>query len=140
MQNALIIEDEFRWQNILKELLEGEGYDVVIAHNYEIAREILERSDKSDQFFKIITLDLNLDITRNELEGMDLLESTNKHWHNYGTQVIIITGRGWDKEAQKSFVEFPQVLDFIPKYNDDQDPNRAVDFIEYFLSKVQELS
>ncbi len=104
----LIVEDDPKWQAILREILEDLGYRVSLASTYQQARQALEEVSP----FSLVILDLELDAATPLLEGQRLLNHIRHHHEN--TRCIIVSGRGTIQVVRVAFKEF-QIVDFIEK-------------------------
>ena len=81
MNKILLVDDDRELTSLLKELLDMEGFDVVVAHDGEQALEQLDSS---------IDL-LLLDIMMPKKNGIDTLKELRQH---HQTPVIMLTARG----------------------------------------------
>ena len=77
----LIVDDDEMMRDFLEDALEGEGYDIHIADDYELARQVLA-AEKID----VIVSDINLP----SASGTDLLKYTKEFHRNI--PMILITG------------------------------------------------
>ncbi len=100
MNKILLVDDDRELTSLLKELLEMEGFNIVVAHDGEQALSLLDSS---------IDL-LLLDIMMPKKNGIDTLKELRQH---HQTPVIMLTARG---------SELDRVLgadDYLPKpFND----------------------
>jgi DNA-binding NtrC family response regulator len=106
-QHILIIEDDSKWQAVLRETLEDEDYDVTLVANYQHGRQTLEKRP-----FDLIILDLNLDEKSPTLDGERLLRRISRHHAN--TPCIIVSGQGDVHVVRNAFKQY-HVVDFIAK-------------------------
>ncbi|EBX5145125.1 DNA-binding response regulator, partial [Salmonella enterica subsp. enterica serovar Newport] len=83
MNKILLVDDDRELTSLLKELLDMEGFNVVIAHDGEQALTLLDDS---------IDL-LLLDIMMPRKNGIETLKELRQ---NYQTPVIMLTARGSD--------------------------------------------
>jgi len=81
MNNILLVDDDGELTSLLKELLEMEGFNIVVAHDGEQALSLLDSS---------IDL-LLLDIMMPKKNGIDTLKELRQH---HQTPVIMLTARG----------------------------------------------
>ncbi len=81
MNKILLVDDDKELTSLLKELLELEGFNIVVAHDGEQALSLLDNS---------IDL-LLLDIMMPKKNGIDTLKELRQ---NYQTPVIMLTARG----------------------------------------------
>lgn len=91
MGKVLYIEDKANWHAIITRIVRAEGHDLTIAENKEKARSYLE-SYAPEHRFNFIILDLSLREWSVELEGIDLLDLTDKKVEEQGTCVVVLTG------------------------------------------------
>ncbi len=106
----LIIEDDKRWRDRLKLILEGEGYSVSTASNFMEARDILDR-----QSFDLVTVDIKLDHS----EGMGSKEDIGPEWEMLLNLIgrsrgIVISGYATPKRVRDAFKRHG-AIDFIEK-------------------------
>lgn len=81
MHKILLVDDDRELTSLLKELLEMEGFNIVVAHDGEQALSLLDSS---------IDL-LLLDIMMPKKNGIDTLKELRQH---HQTPVIMLTARG----------------------------------------------
>lgn len=81
MNKILLVDDDRELTSLLKELLEMEGFDVLVAHDGEQALELLDDS---------IDL-LLLDVMMPKKNGIDTLKALRQ---THQTPVIMLTARG----------------------------------------------
>jgi DNA-binding response OmpR family regulator len=89
---VLVIEDDESWQNNLREFLELEGFYVEVVSDLEKAIQKVEK-----EIFHFITIDMNLDETKNDpenFEGWDILKKIEKLRIKSRTPTYVITGYG----------------------------------------------
>ena len=103
----LIVEDDERWQEVLKEPLEDEGYDVTVVDGYQDGRRALE-----EQRFDLAILDLQLDESAPMLDGERLLAHISRRLP--GTPCIVVSGRGDIRVVRDAFKQY-HVVDYIAK-------------------------
>ena len=103
----LIVEDDERWQEVLKEPLEDEGYDVTVVDGYQGGRRALE-----EQRFDLAILDLQLDESAPMLDGERLLAHISRRLP--GTPCIVVSGRGDIRIVRDAFKQY-HVVDYIAK-------------------------
>ena len=111
---VLIVEDDRLWQEILKENLEDEGYDVVVVDKYQEARQALE-----DHPFALVILDLKLaessagfDKSAPMFDGERLLAHISQRYPD--TPCIVVSGEGTTEFVRDAFKEY-HVVDYIEK-------------------------
>ncbi len=111
MSSILVVDDEKNIRETLKDVLEDEGFSVVLADNGRKALDILEYT-----FIDVVLLDLWLP----EIGGMEALQLIKKKYP--GLQVVIISGHGTIDTAVKAtkngafdFIEKPLSIDRILK-------------------------
>ncbi len=105
--SILIVEDNDQWQEVLREPLEDEGYDVTIVADYRDSRRILEK-----HVFDLVILDLLLDEASPLLDGERLLAHISRCYPN--TACIVVTGWGDIRLVRDAFKQH-HVVDFIDK-------------------------
>ncbi|WP_134412333.1 response regulator, partial [Escherichia coli] len=81
MNKILLVDDDRELTSLLQELLDLEGFSVVVAHDGEQALELLDSS---------IDL-LLLDVMMPKKNGIDTLKEVRQH---HQTPVIMLTARG----------------------------------------------
>lgn len=104
---VLIVEDDNRWQEVLREPLEDEGCDVTIIGDYQESRQALE-----ERTFDLIILDLQLDESAPMLDGERLLAHISQCYP--GTPCLIVSGRGDIRVVRDAFKQY-HVVDYIAK-------------------------
>lgn len=104
---VLIVEDDIRWQEVLREPLEDEGCDVTITGGYQKSRQALE-----ERAFDLIILDLQLDESAPMLDGERLLAHISQRYP--GTPCLIVSGRGDIRVVRDAFKQY-HVVDYIAK-------------------------
>ena len=104
---VLIVEDDNRWQEVLREPLEDEGCDVTIIGDYQESRQALE-----ERAFDLIILDLQLDESAPMLDGERLLAHISQC--HPGTPCLIVSGRGDIRVVRDAFKQY-HVVDYIAK-------------------------
>ena len=106
-QSVLIVEDEGRWQAILSELLQDEGYAVTVVADYQEARRALDARG-----FDLVILDLQLDQAAPLLDGERLLDHLARFRPQ--TPCIVVSGQGDVRVVRDAFKCY-RVVDFIAK-------------------------
>jgi DNA-binding NtrC family response regulator len=114
----LIVEDEARWrEDVLREALEDEGYQVQTSSSYDEAVAALDR-----QAFDLAVVDVNLTGVSGNQDGIRLLERLASH--HTQTQTIVISGsrtRAMAAESAKRFRPYAFVdkttFDFVEFVN-----------------------
>lgn len=86
MNKILLVDDDRELTSLLKELLEMEGFNIVVAHDGEQALSLLDSS---------VDL-LLLDIMMPKKNGIDTLKELRQH---HQTPVIMLTARGSELTA-----------------------------------------
>ncbi|MBD3172367.1 response regulator [Candidatus Bathyarchaeota archaeon] len=81
VDRILIIDDDRNFTKLFSEILEGEGYETVIANNGAEALEILQ-----DDFFAILIIDIRLP----DIDGIELISKIDKT--DPDMRKIILTG------------------------------------------------
>lgn len=100
MPDILVVDDNDLWRNRLKDDLEDEGYHVVTATNLDEAKAQL-----GQQHFFVVTIDLNLDESHDEIEGESLLRHIRRRYPQ--VRCLVVSG---------SLLEPPRVRDILIKY------------------------
>jgi two-component system response regulator AtoC len=114
----LIVEDFVDWRELLKGLLQREGYQVEAVANIQEAREYLDKTKGLD----LAILDIRLvEIDESNEDGMRLLSEV--HEHRPFTQVIMITGHGTMETQRRAFRAF-HAFDFFRKEQFDSEEFR----------------
>ena len=104
---VLIVEDDEQWQEVLKQPLEDEGYDVTVVAGYHGGRHALE-----ERAFDLVIVDLQLDESTPLLDGERLLDHISR-CHS-GTPCLVVSGRGDIRAVRDAFKQY-HVVDYIPK-------------------------
>lgn len=92
----LIVEDEKRWrEDILREALEGEGYDVHTSNSYRQAVTTLAR-----QVFDLVVVDVNLTGVSGNQDGIRIVKRLASRGDK--TPVIVVSGSKTREAAQES--------------------------------------
>jgi DNA-binding NtrC family response regulator len=81
IDRILLIDDDKNFTKIFSGILEGEGYEIVVAQTGSEALEILE-----DNFFAILIIDIRLP----DIDGIELISKINKT--DPDMRKIILTG------------------------------------------------
>jgi len=108
-QTILIVEDDKQWQEILKELLEDEGYDVTVIADYRYGRQALQKGN-----FDLVIMDLELDKSTPTLEGKRLLNLISRS--SLSMPCIVVSGKVDPQTIRDAFKKY-QVVDYIAKDN-----------------------
>ena len=104
MNKILLVDDDRELTSLLKELLEMEGFNIVVAHDGEQALSLLDSS---------VDL-LLLDIMMPKKNGIDTLKELRQH---HQTPVIMLTARG--SELDRVLGTELGADDYLPKpFND----------------------
>jgi DNA-binding NtrC family response regulator len=104
----LIVEDEARWrEDILREALEDEGYQVQTSSSYDTALAALDR-----QTFDLVVIDVNLTGVPGNQDGIRLLERMASQAEH--TPTIVISGSKTRALAEES-VKHLQPVAFVDK-------------------------
>jgi DNA-binding NtrC family response regulator len=90
----LLVDDEKNWRDLIKEVLEKEGYEITTADSGDRAIELID----SDEFHLVIT-DLWMEF---EFKGIEVLDHVNEK--SPLTPVIISTIFDMEPEAKKSIM------------------------------------
>lgn len=119
--NILVVEDTPDWRGKLVGYLIEEGeYNVVEAHNYKTATELLYKDP-----YDVVLLDLRLiDWDERNEQGMQLLCELDSIAELNGTQAIVITGYATRQRMRVAFRDH-QVVDFIEKQRFDPQEFKA---------------
>ena len=105
----LVVEDESDWQKRLKRMLKEVNCTVVVASNYDEAKDELDDSSH----FDLATIDLNLDKSTEYVDGLELVAKIRKTF-GPGFPIIVITGHGDLRRQRRAFKDYC-VVDFIEK-------------------------
>ena len=81
IDRVLLIDDDKNFTKIFTGILEGEGYETIVAHTGSEALEILE-----ENFFAILIIDIRLP----DIDGIELISKINKT--DPDMRKIILTG------------------------------------------------
>lgn len=114
MKTVLVVDDEKHIRETLKDVLEDEGYNVLLAENGKQTLKLLERN-----MIEVILLDLWLP----EIGGMDVLKQIKEKYSS--VEVIIISGHGTIDTAVRAtksgafdFIEKPLSIERVLKVVD----------------------
>lgn len=88
---VLVVDDDKQFTNVIKEILQKEGYAVYAANDGKQGLDII-----SEHKIDIILTDIELPL----INGMDLLEKAKKYYKD--NEVIMITGHGNEELAVKA--------------------------------------
>lgn len=86
-KRALIVDDDPAIRDIVKAILESEGYEVVAAEDGEKAVAILDSEPRPLTFAFVI-----LDVVMPGMNGFDVLTRMKLHSHTASLPVIMLTG------------------------------------------------
>jgi DNA-binding NtrC family response regulator len=103
----LIVEDDHLWQDIMREPLEDDGYNVTVVDEYQDGRQALE-----EHTFDLIILDLRLTESAPMLDGERLLAHISRCYP--GTPCIVVSGHGDIRVVRDAFKQY-HVVDYIAK-------------------------
>jgi len=104
----LIVEDEARWrEDILREALEDEGYQVQTSNSYDTAVAALDQ-----QTFDLVVIDVNLTGVSGNQDGIRLLERMASQAEH--TPAIVLSGSKTRALAKESIKRF-QPIAFVDK-------------------------
>jgi DNA-binding NtrC family response regulator len=103
----LIVEDDRLWQDIMREPLEDDGYDVTVVDEYQEGRQALEECT-----FDLVILDLKLAESAPVFDGERLLAHISQCYP--GTPCIVVSGHGDIRVVRDAFKEY-HVVDYIAK-------------------------
>jgi two-component system response regulator PilR (NtrC family) len=119
MRGKILIVDDFAdWRELLRGLLQREGYRVHSAATLQEARDLVDQSKDLD----LAILDIRLvETDETNEDGMHLLKVI--HERQSFTKVIMITGHGTMETQRKAFREF-HAFDFFRKEQFDSEEFR----------------
>jgi DNA-binding NtrC family response regulator len=119
MRGKILIVDDFAdWRELLRGLLQREGYSVHSAATLQEARHYVDQSKDLD----LAILDIRLvETDETNEDGMHLLREI--HERQTFTKVIMITGHGTMETQRKAFREF-HAFDFFRKEQFDSEEFR----------------
>lgn len=105
VKNILIVEDDADLRSVIKEQLDGAGYNVIEAANGQIALRII-----ADQQVDLIITDIDMPIKN----GLELLEEVKRD--NARIPVVVMTGGNHNEQmilaaGASAFVQKPFVTD-----------------------------
>ena len=103
MHTVLIVDDEYGIRELLSEILEDEGYQVLTAENAKIAQSLVGKHD-----FDLILLDIWMP----DMDGISLL----KEWYSHNTvrcPIVMMSGHGTIETAMEA-TRFG-AMDFLEK-------------------------
>ncbi len=119
--DVLIIEDTQEWREMLRNLLEAEGYRVFEASTAAEAMELL-----TSRPFHLALVDISLRYQdESDESGMHLLAAMKKHGLDRVVRSIVISGYGTRRRMRRAFVDY-DVADFIPKEEFDTEEFLAI--------------
>ncbi|OYZ18380.1 MAG: hypothetical protein B7Y39_13740 [Bdellovibrio sp. 28-41-41] len=105
VKNILIVEDDADLRSVIREQLDGAGYNVLEAANGQIALKII-----ADQQVDLIITDIDMPIKN----GLELLEEVKRD--NAGIPVVVMTGGNHSEKlileaGASAFVQKPFLTD-----------------------------
>jgi CheY-like chemotaxis protein len=124
LRRVLVVEDDARQRESIRQLLEGEDVQIVGVENANDALRQL-----AAQTFDVMVMDLNLP----DLSGYELLEQMAEQEHVAFPPVIVYTGRTLTRDEEQRLRRFSKSI--IIK--DARSPERLLDEVTLFLHQVE---
>jgi CheY-like chemotaxis protein len=115
LERILVVDDDGRWRNFFKRILEAQGYTVALAADYETALQELKRC-----FYPVVVVDVRL-LGDQDTEGLRLIQEMDHLWPVDAIHKVIVSGQ------QFSPIEIQHVtqaarsrsVSFLPKVGED---------------------
>jgi len=90
-RNVLVVDDDTVFCEIMREILQTQGYDAHIAYNVEEALQTLE----------MVPIDLILtDVMMPDIDGLTLIRRIRSHWWTRSIPTIVISARVMPEEVE----------------------------------------
>lgn len=86
-KRILVVDDDPLVRNLVKAMLESEGYQTVLAEDGQQALDMLEKEPKPVNYALIV-----LDVIMPGINGLDVLTRLKLHSHTQSIPVIMLTG------------------------------------------------
>ena len=86
-KRVLVVDDDPLIRNLVKAMLESEGYEVSLAEDGQQALDILEKEPRPINFTFLV-----LDVVMPGINGLDVLTRLKLHSHTQAIPVIMLTG------------------------------------------------
>lgn len=96
LERVLVVDDDKRWRNTFKRILESEGYEVGLAEDHDSAIEEIKNC-----FYPVVVIDLRLDGKQDTL-GLDLIKKLDNRWPTSNFHKIIVSGHGFQSQEIES--------------------------------------
>jgi len=88
---VLVVDDDTAFCEIMREILQGHGYEVRIAYDVKEAMQIMD----------MICIDLVLtDVMMPEIDGLTLIRSIRSHWWTEMIPTIVVSARVMPEEVE----------------------------------------
>ncbi len=88
---VLVVDDDTAFCEIMREILQGHGYEVRIAYDVKEAMQIMD----------MICIDLVLtDVMMPEIDGLTLIRSIRSHWWTETIPTIVVSARVMPEEVE----------------------------------------
>lgn len=88
---VLVVDDDTVFCEIMREILQGYGFDVKIAFDVYEAMQIMD----------LMTIDLVLtDVMMPEIDGLTLIRSIRSHWWTESIPTIVVSARVMPEEVE----------------------------------------
>jgi CheY-like chemotaxis protein len=122
-KRVLLVDDDLDLREILQELLEGEGYDVIPAANGRQAIEYLRTTSSGVDAPALMILDLNMPM----LNGWEVLDAIRAH-PCLQLPVIVVSASGCSKpNGAAAYLQKPiNVIELLDKVRDTASDLRRV--------------
>ena len=86
-QRVLIVDDDPMIRNLVRSILEAEGFDIIEADDGKKGIELLDAEPRPIEFALIV-----LDVMMPEMNGLDVLTRLKLHSHTSSLPVLMLTG------------------------------------------------
>ena len=86
-KRILVVDDDPMIRNLVKDMLEAEGYTIVLAEDGQQGVDILDAEPRPIKFDLIV-----LDVVMPGMNGLDVLTRIRLHQHTQGLRVLMLTG------------------------------------------------
>ncbi len=98
MNKVLSVDDDPLIRNLVRQILENEGFSVVSAENGRLGLEKLESQSFTDDLALIV-----LDVSMPEMTGLELLAAIKERDLAPSVPVIMLTGEAKDEDILKGY-------------------------------------
>ena len=86
-KRVLVVDDDPMIRDVVKAVLEGEGYEVVLAEDGQKAVEVIDSEARPLRYTLIV-----LDVVMPGMNGLDVMTRLKLHPHSQSIPVLMLTG------------------------------------------------